>query len=215
MKFSLKSSVVALTTASATVFASDTVLQINRVWGEAALNLADKKALEDADVIFVLSGGSGRIEHALNIAQRGQKVVVSGGEPGTTPGDVLRELERTENDIEIDINDLVILDRALSTMGNAQEIDEWLLLNPYIKNAVAITSDYHAGRAHQVFGQLGLDERVSLRYEFVHSGDNTEKWYEEAIKIGCYNIAMCKDALSGPDLRDRIFPGYDEQHVRF
>ena len=121
-----------------------------------------KPAGKDAaptDAIVVLTGGPGRIEHAVASlkAREGKRLLVSGTDPAVTKKDLIRRLGGNGKLIQCCVD----LDSAsVDTRSNAHETRRWLERRRY-KSVRLITSDYHMRRARYEFRRaLGDDFRV-------------------------------------------------------
>lgn len=106
---------------------------------------ADEIVLQrNADGIVVLTGGASRIADAIELlaAGRGKRLLISGVNAATTPGEILRlnpEYERI-------VGCCVDFDRSLNTLGNAIETKRWVESRGF-RSLIVVTSNYHMPRA--------------------------------------------------------------------
>lgn len=98
-----------------------------------------------ADGIVALTGGTSRIADAVELltAGRGQRLLISGVNPSTTPAELIRlnpELEKLF-DCCVDLGH-----QALNTTGNAMEIAQWAREHQF-RSIIVVTSVWHMPRA--------------------------------------------------------------------
>jgi uncharacterized SAM-binding protein YcdF (DUF218 family) len=104
-----------------------------------ALSSPDKK-IEYSDAIIVLTGGNGRIAAGLDLLaqKKSDKLFISGVNEEVIPEDILNGRR--------DLCCVFLGYKAKDTVGNAQEIKEWVDKND-IKSFHLVTSSYHMPRA--------------------------------------------------------------------
>ncbi len=98
-----------------------------------------------ADAIVVLTGGSERVKHALELlgSGRGERLLISGVHPETTPRQIVSS---TSSDLDL-FACCVDLDRnASNTLQNASETAKWARRNGF-GTLLVVTSAYHMPRA--------------------------------------------------------------------
>ncbi|WP_421856650.1 YdcF family protein [Oricola sp.] len=106
---------------------------------------ADQHAETVADGIVVLTGGSRRIEAALQLLEddKGARLLISGVHPSTSR-DVLRKTFSTD---DTRFRCCVDVDReALDTAGNAAETARWAARHGF-DTLIVVTNDYHMPRS--------------------------------------------------------------------
>lgn len=99
----------------------------------------------NADGIVVLTGGTARVSDALELlaAGRGKRLLITGVNPGTTTGEIARQLA----DYSRILACCVDLDySAINTLGNAVETRRWALDRGF-HSLIIVTSAYHMPRA--------------------------------------------------------------------
>src|SRR5271169_3955158 len=99
----------------------------------------------NADGIVVLTGGTSRISDALELlaAGRGKRLLITGVNPGTTTGEIAREVVNYDRLLACCVD----LDySALNTLGNAVQARRWGLAHSF-QSLIVVTSAYHMPRA--------------------------------------------------------------------
>lgn len=108
------------------------------------------------DAAVVLTGGSGRLERAIDVLRKGKarRVLVSGADPLVTKADLTRRVRGSDRLMRCCVD----LDSApVDTRTNAEETRRWLVERHY-KSMRLITSDWHMRRAYYDFRRvLGPD----------------------------------------------------------
>lgn len=128
----------------------------------------------NADGIVVLTGGTSRISDALELlaSHRGKRLLITGVNPGTTTGDIAREV--------VSYNDLlaccVDLDySARNTYGNAVQARRWALEHGF-QSLIVVTSSYHMPRALAELAHQLPDTRL-IPYPVVPDRMRIEPWW--------------------------------------
>jgi len=98
-----------------------------------------------ADGIVALTGGASRITDAVELlaAGRGQRLLISGVNPSTTPGELIRLTPELEKLFACCVD---LGHQALNTTGNAMEIAQWTREHQF-HSIVVVTSAWHMPRA--------------------------------------------------------------------
>ena len=108
------------------------------------------------DAVVVLTGGSGRLEHAVEVLRDGkaERLLVAGADPSVTKGDIVRRLGGRSRTVRCCID---LGSESVDTRSNAEEARRWLKKNRY-ESLRLITSDWHMRRASYEFRRvLGRD----------------------------------------------------------
>jgi uncharacterized SAM-binding protein YcdF (DUF218 family) len=151
--------------------------------------------LPKADGIVTLTGGSGRLDLALDLLREGngQRLLISGvnadlseaslrvrlGLPAHGPGEGSGP-KATTNDKDNAAEDLfaccIDVDRAENTIGNANEIAEWATRHDY-HSLIIVTASYHLPRSLlEISRQLPKVELVP--YPVISKHVKIEQWYK-------------------------------------
>jgi uncharacterized SAM-binding protein YcdF (DUF218 family) len=99
----------------------------------------------NADGIVVLTGGDSRVSDALQLLSsgRGKRLLITGVNPGTTTGDIAREVVDYNNELACCVD----LDySAQNTLGNALQARRWVEEHRF-RSLIVVTSAYHMPRA--------------------------------------------------------------------
>lgn len=117
-----------------------------------------------ADAAVVLTGGKGRIEHAVDVLERGgvKRVLVAGADPAVTKADIARRVKGQGRLVRCCLD---LGSESVDTRSNAEEADRWLAGHGY-KSVVLITSNYHMRRARYEFEKT-LGRKYRLSYDAV------------------------------------------------
>jgi len=113
-----------------------------------------------ADAAVVLTGGSGRIEHALQVIRDGKakRLLVAGADPAVTKADLSREIRGSAKLLKCCVD---LGSESVDTRSNAEEAGRWLSKRHY-QSVRLITSDWHMRRARYEFHKvLGTKYRIT------------------------------------------------------
>jgi uncharacterized SAM-binding protein YcdF (DUF218 family) len=115
------------------------------------------------DAAVVLTGGPGRIEHAVDVLRAGgaKRLLVAGADPLVTKADMGRRLRGSEKLLKCCVD---LGSESVDTRSNAEEAGRWLALHHFASYRL-ITSDWHMRRARYEFGKA-----LGSRYEVVTDG---------------------------------------------
>jgi uncharacterized SAM-binding protein YcdF (DUF218 family) len=100
-----------------------------------------------ADAIVVLTGGSNRLEHGLQLLvdNKGKVLFISGVGKTATLGALLQNIPANLRDKAV-LKPILLGYEAENTIGNAREISEWLSKEGH-KTVHLVTSNYHMPRS--------------------------------------------------------------------
>jgi len=119
------------------------------------------------DAAVVLTGASGRIEHALDVPRDGKdkRLLIAGADPSVTKADLARRIPRGSRLIRCCVD---LGSESVDTRTNAEEAQRWLAQHKF-HSVRLITSDWHMRRARYEFDKL-----LGRRYRLVTDGVRTE-----------------------------------------
>ena len=129
-----------------------------------------KPAAADArptQAAVVLTGGSGRIEHAIDVLKdhKAQRLLVSGTDPSVTKADIARRVGGSRHLLKCCVD---LGSESVDTRSNAEETGRWLAKH-HFTSVRLITSDWHMRRAryefHKVLGGKYAIETDAVRSE--------------------------------------------------
>jgi uncharacterized SAM-binding protein YcdF (DUF218 family) len=171
---------------------------------EVALN-------RNADGIVVLTGGTARITDALELlaARRGKRLLITGVNPGTTTGDIARQVA----DYGRILACCVDLDySAMNTLGNAVQTRRWTLDRGF-HSLIIVTSAYHMPRALAEISHQ-LPDVALVPYPVVSDRLRIEPWWSnggttrlvlsEYFKYLFAQVRMRFDSVAGEPGANRI-----------
>ena len=124
-------------------------------------------ASQKTDAAVVLTGGSGRIEHAVGVLKAGdsKRLLVAGADPSVTKKDLARRLRGREQWVRCCLD---LGSESVDTRSNAEEAQRWLAQHRY-RSVRLITSDWHMRRARYEFHKV-----LGNRYRLVTDAVRTE-----------------------------------------
>jgi uncharacterized SAM-binding protein YcdF (DUF218 family) len=115
--------------------------------------------VKPTDGIVVITGGSGRIEHAVDMLAegKGQRLLVAGADPSVTKADLVRRLGGRQRLVQCCVD---LGSESVDTRSNAEETRRWLQRKRF-QSVRLITSDWHLRRARYEFRrELGNEFQV-------------------------------------------------------
>ena len=122
---------------------------------------------ERTDAAVVITGGAGRIEHAIDVLAEGQakRLLIAGTDPSVTKPDIIDRLGGRGRLVNCCVD---LGSESVDTRSNAEEAKRWLDRRGY-RSLRLITSDWHMRRARYEFSRvLGPD------YDVVADGVRTQ-----------------------------------------
>jgi uncharacterized SAM-binding protein YcdF (DUF218 family) len=119
------------------------------------------------DAAVVLTGGSGRIEHAVDVVRDGKakRLLVAGADPSVTKADLTRRIPGSGKLIKCCVD---LGSESDDTRTNAEEAQRWLSQHRF-QSVRLITSDWHMRRARYEFEKV-----LGSKYRLVTDGVRTE-----------------------------------------
>jgi uncharacterized SAM-binding protein YcdF (DUF218 family) len=127
-----------------------------------------------ADGIVVLTGGSSRVTDGLELLSsgRGKRLLITGVNPGTTTGDIAREVVNYDRLLTCCVD----LDySALNTLGNAVQARRWALEHRF-QSLIVVTSAYHMPRALAELSHQ-LPDAALIPFPVVSDHLRVEPWW--------------------------------------
>jgi uncharacterized SAM-binding protein YcdF (DUF218 family) len=120
-----------------------------------------------SDAAVVLTGGSGRIEHALDAVREGKakRLLVAGADPSVTKADLARRIRGSDALLKCCVD---LGSESVDTRSNAEEASRWLVKHQF-HSVRLITSDWHMRRARYEFEKV-----LGSKYRLVTDGVHTE-----------------------------------------
>jgi uncharacterized SAM-binding protein YcdF (DUF218 family) len=116
------------------------------------LGHAAAASAQPTDAAVVLTGGSGRIEHAVDVLRQGKakRLLVAGADPLVTKADLARRIPAGAKLIKCCVD---LGSESVDTRTNAEEAQRWLEQQNF-HSVRLITSDWHMRRAHHEFKRV-------------------------------------------------------------
>ena len=125
------------------------------------------KAEVKTDAAVVITGGTGRIEHAMKVLEdrKAKRVLIAGADPLVTKKDLVDRFDADDRLVRCCVD---LGSESVDTRSNAEEAQRWLARRQY-ESVRLITNDWHMRRA-------GYEFRRSLggKYEIVQDAVRTE-----------------------------------------
>lgn len=143
-----------------------------------------------ADAAVVLTGGAGRIEHAVAVLEDHavNRVLVAGADPSVTKIDIQRRVRGNERLVLCCVD---LGSESVDTRSNAEEADRWLAKHGY-KSLLLITSDWHMRRARFEFQKV-LGNKYRLTTDSVDSEPSFPTLFGEYNKYFFRRLAVWID----------------------
>lgn len=145
-----------------------------------ALTLGKPAAADSAptEAAVVLTGGSNRIEHAVDVLKdhQAKRLLVAGADPSVTKADIARRLGGSRRIINCCVD---LGSESVDTRSNAEEASRWLAQH-HFNSVRLITSDWHMRRARYEF-----DRVLGTHYRIVPDGVRSEPSF--LVLFGEYN----------------------------
>jgi uncharacterized SAM-binding protein YcdF (DUF218 family) len=141
----------------------------------------DYAKLPSIDGIIVLTGGSNRIERALDILleEHAGNLLITGVDERVELKDMLQAVNRAEHanpDMENPLSDRIDMGySAQDTKGNAKEALAWMGANSYT-SALVVTANYHLPRAMFEFRAL-MPDKTFIPYPVLPENVYADQWW--------------------------------------
>ena len=142
------------------------------------------------DAAVVLTGGSGRIEHAVDVLRdhKARRLLIAGADPAVTKADLARRLGGKRKLIACCVD---LGSESVDTRSNAEEAGRWLTARRY-KSVRLITSDWHMRRAGYEFRKV-LGGKVTLVTDGVRTEPSFLTLFGEYNKYVLRRLAVWAD----------------------
>lgn len=116
-----------------------------------AVTLGTPSDAEKTDAIVVITGGSGRIEHGVEVLADGKakRLLISGTDPAVTKPDLIARLGGRSKLVNCCVD---LGSESVDTRSNAEEARRWLDRRGY-RSIRLVTSDWHMRRARYEFNR--------------------------------------------------------------
>ena len=152
-----------------------------------------KPAKADApatDAAVVLTGGSGRLEHGVQVLRqrKARRLLVAGADPSVTKADIARRLRGNGRTVSCCID---LGSESVDTRSNAEEARRWLEKNRF-DSLRLITSDWHMRRARYEFRRV-LGDDFAVVADAVRSEPSFLTLFGEYNKFVLRRIAVWAD----------------------
>lgn len=150
---------------------------------------ADANA-KPTDAVVVLTGGSGRIEHAVQVLKDGKakRLLVAGADPSVTKSDIARRLGGSRALIKCCVD---LGSESVDTRSNAEEAHRWLVKYRF-RSVRLITSDWHMRRARYEFRKV-LGDNYPLITDAVRTEPSFLTLFGEYNKFVLRRVAVWAD----------------------
>ena len=142
------------------------------------------------DAAVVLTGGPGRIEHAIDVVRAGKarRLLVAGADPLVTKADMARRIPGSDSLLKCCVD---LGSESVDTRSNAEEAQRWLALH-HFRSLRLITSDWHMRRARYEFEKV-LDGHYQLVTDGVRSDPSFVTLFGEYNKYLLRRLAVWID----------------------
>jgi uncharacterized SAM-binding protein YcdF (DUF218 family) len=142
------------------------------------------------DAAIVLTGGSGRIEHAIEVLRdrKAKRLLVAGADPSVTKADIARRVKGSQKLLKCCVD---LGSESVDTRSNAEEAGRWLAQR-HFTSVRLITSDWHMRRARYEFHKV-LGDRYRLVTDAVRSDPRFLTLFGEYNKYVLRRLAVWAD----------------------
>jgi uncharacterized SAM-binding protein YcdF (DUF218 family) len=142
------------------------------------------------DAAVVLTGGPGRIEHAIDVLKqhRAQRLLVAGADPSVTKPDLARRISGSKKWLACCVD---LGSESVDTRSNAEEAARWLAKHQY-RSIRLITNDWHMRRARYEFEKV-LGRKYELETDAVRTEPSFLTLFGEYNKYLLRRLAVWAD----------------------
>jgi uncharacterized SAM-binding protein YcdF (DUF218 family) len=142
------------------------------------------------DAAVVLTGGAGRLEHAVDVLRDGKakRLLVAGADPSVTKADIVRRLNGKHRLVRCCVD---LGSESVDTRSNAEEAARWIA-KYHFQSVRLITSDWHMRRARYEFQKV-LGDKVELETDAVRSEPSFLTLFGEYNKYVLRRVAVWAD----------------------
>lgn len=142
------------------------------------------------DAAVVLTGGSGRISHALDVLREGKakRLLVAGADPAVRKRDLAARIPGSARLLQCCVD---LGSESVDTRSNAEEAGRWLARHRF-RSIRLITSDWHMRRARYEFRKVLKDKYVVVP-DAVHTEPSFLTLFGEYNKYVLRRIAVWAD----------------------
>ena len=143
-----------------------------------------------SDAAIVLTGGPGRIEHAIDVVRdhKAKRLLIAGADPAVTKPDLAGRIRGSRAWLSCCVD---LGSESVDTRSNAEEAGRWLARHNY-KSVRLITSDWHMRRARYEF-QKGLGGKYVLTTDAVRTEPSFITLFGEYNKYLLRRLAVWAD----------------------
>jgi uncharacterized SAM-binding protein YcdF (DUF218 family) len=142
------------------------------------------------DAAIVLTGGPGRIEHAIEVLRehRARRVLVAGADPSVRKADIASRIEGSDKLLKCCVD---LGSESVDTRSNAEEAGRWLAKR-HFTSVRLITSDWHMRRARYEFRKV-LGDKYRLETDAVRTEPRFLTLFGEYNKYVLRRLAVWAD----------------------
>jgi uncharacterized SAM-binding protein YcdF (DUF218 family) len=144
------------------------------LWFVSRIEASETAPGRSADGIVALTGGPLRINDALELlaAGRGQRLLITGVNPVTRPGQISRLMPEHQHWFACCVD----IDHSANTIGNAVETRRWARARGF-RSLIVVTANYHMPRAMAELAHE-LPDVALVPYSVLSDKVRVESWWE-------------------------------------
>ncbi len=133
-----------------------------------------------ADAIVVLTGGSQRIDQAIELlkSEMGERLLISGVNPSTTVHQIRKMTQSSSTLFECCVD---IGHDAIDTIGNANETARWISENGYHR-VLVVTNNYHMPRSLLELRRIDPNTDF-VAYPVINSDLKNKNWLRDPLVL--------------------------------